>query len=105
MPLLAGIFLRHLQLDGFVGFLEAAEKGRNRLARLKVNRPMLDLDDHVVVELAVEGMEDVIGGARPVGFSVAPVEMVVVDERSIENEAAMRSERSRDGIRRVRRGP
>ena len=41
-------------------------------------------------ELAVEGMEDVVGGARAIGFHVVVVEMVVVDEGAIEDHASMR---------------
>ena len=60
VALLAGVFLRDLQLDGFVGFFEAAEKWRDGLARLEIDRAVLDLDDDVVVELAVERMKIVV---------------------------------------------
>ena len=49
-------------------------------------------------ELAVEGMEDVVGGAGAVGFGVAPVEVVVVDEGAIENDAAVGRERGGQGV-------
>ena len=58
MPLLARIFLCDLQLDGLICFFEAAEKRRGRLAHLEIDRPVFDLDDDVVIELAVERMED-----------------------------------------------
>src|SRR5437762_13329383 len=43
MVLLAGVFLRDLQLDGHVRFFEATEQGRNRFARLEVDRAVVDL--------------------------------------------------------------
>ena len=98
MALLAGVFLRDLQLDRFVGFFEAAEKRRDRFARLKIDRAVLDLDDDVVVELAVERMKIVVGGAGAIVFGIAPVEMMVVDEGAIEDEAAVRFERARDDV-------
>src|SRR5580704_11951282 len=88
--LLACVFLRDLEFDRFIGFLEAAEEWRNRFARLEVDRAVLDLDDDVVIELAVERMEIVVGGFGAVVFRIAPVEMMVVDESAIEDEAAMR---------------
>ena len=54
VPLLAEVLLRDLQLDRLVRLLERAEQRRRRLAHLEVDRPVLDLDDDVVVELAVE---------------------------------------------------
>ena len=54
MPRLADVLLRDLQLDRLVGLLERAEERRRRLADLEIDRPVLDLHDDVVVELAVE---------------------------------------------------
>ena len=54
VPRLADVLLRDLQLDRLVRLLERAEQRRRRLAHLEVDRAVLDLDDHVVVELAVE---------------------------------------------------
>src|SRR5580692_8449809 len=90
MPLLARVFLRDLQLDGRICFLEAAEERRHRLPHLEVNRSMFDLDDHVVVELAVERMEVVVRRACTIVFRISPIEMVVVDKRTIEDDAVMR---------------
>ena len=98
MTRLTGVFLRDLQLDGFVGFFEAAEEWRDRLARLKIDRAVFDLDDDVVVELAVERMKIVVGGARAIVFRIAPVEMMVVDEGAIEDEAAVRFESAGDDV-------
>ena len=98
MTLLAGVFLRDLQLDGFVCFFQPAEQWRYRLARLEIDRAVLDLDDDVVVELAVERMEIVIGGLGAVVLGVAPIEMMVVDKRAIENDSAVRLESARDDV-------
>jgi hypothetical protein len=44
-------------------FSRPANSGDGRLAHLEVDRAVLDLDDDVVVEPAVERMEVVVGGA------------------------------------------
>ncbi len=93
MPLLAGVLLRDLQLHGRAGFLEARKERRHRLARLEVDGAFFDLHDHVRGELAVERMEDVVGGARAVGLGVVAVEVVVVDKGAIKHHAAVRRER------------
>ena len=98
MVLLAGVFLRDLQFNRFVGFFEAAEQRRNRFARLEVNRAMLDLDDDVVFELAVERMKIVVGSLGAVVLGIAPVEMMVVNERAIENDTVMRFECTGDDV-------
>src|SRR5580704_11275408 len=51
---------------------------------------MFDLDDYVVVEFSVERMEVVVRGTRAIVFRIAPVEMVVVDKRTIKDDAVMR---------------
>ena len=51
---LADVLLRDLEFDGLVGFLERAEERRRGLAHLEIDGAVLDLDDDVVVELAVE---------------------------------------------------
>ena len=68
MPLLAEVFLCDLQLDGHGGLFKSAEQRRGRLAHLEINRAVLDLDDDVVVELAVEGVKVVVGGLGAVEF-------------------------------------
>ena len=55
---------------------------------------MLDLDDDVRLEFAVEGMEVVVAGAGAISFHVAPVEMMVVDEAAVEHDAAVRLKRA-----------
>src|SRR5216684_65502 len=98
MVLLAGVFLRDLQFNGFVRFFEAAEQRRNWFARLEVDRTMFDLDDDVVFELAIERMEIVVGGFSAVIFGVAPVEIMIVDESTIKHDAMMRLERAGDDV-------
>ena len=63
MPLLAGVFLSDLQLDGFVSFFQTAEEGRNGLAHLEIDWAMLNLDDDVIGKLAIERMKNVVGRA------------------------------------------
>ena len=94
MALLTRVFLGDLQLDGFVCFFESAEKWRYRFARLKIDGAVLDLDDDVVVELAIERVEIIVSGFGAVVLGIAPVEMMVVDKGAIENDAAMRLELS-----------
>src|SRR5580700_7217686 len=55
---------------------------------------MFDLDDYVVVELAVKRMEVVVGGFGAIILRVAPIEMMVVDKRAIKNDSAMRRKRA-----------
>src|SRR5438132_4199074 len=102
MVLLAGVFLRDLQFDGFVRFFEAAEQRRNRFARLEVDWAMFDLDDDVVFGLAVERMEIVVGSFGAVVFGIAPVEVMIVDESTIKHDAVMRLERACDDVGGVR---
>src|SRR5262245_54311669 len=78
--LLAGVFLCDLKLNGFVCFLQSAEQGGSGFAGLKVDGAVLDLNDDVVVELAVERMKNVVSGFGPIVFKIAPIEMMVVDE-------------------------
>ena len=98
VPGLAEIFLGDLQLDGLVGLLQRAEKRRGRLAHLEIDGAVLDLHDHVVVELAVEVVEVVVGGAAAIVLRVLPVHVVVVDEAAIEEQAAVRLERARQHV-------
>ena len=92
MALLAEILLRDLQFHGLVGLVQACEERRYRLLSLKVDGAVFDLHDHVRRELAVEGMKDVVGGARAIGFQVVVVEVIVVDKGAIEHDAAVRSQ-------------
>ena len=93
MPLLAGVLLRHLQLDRQPGLRHRGDHRGDRLARLEVHRAVLDLQDHVVVEPAVERREVVVRRPGAVGGPVAPVLVVVVDERAPVHDAAERRQR------------
>src|SRR5215472_14028316 len=90
MLLLAGVFLCDLEFDRFVAAAQSGKQRRRRFAHLKINRSVLDLDDGVVIELAIKRMKIVVGGLGAVVFQIAPVEMVVIDEGAIENDASMR---------------
>src|SRR6266478_3834399 len=72
VPRLAKIFLSNLQLDRLVCFFKSAEEWRGGLADLEVDRAVLDLDHDVVVELAVQVLEVVIGGSRAIVLGIAP---------------------------------
>ncbi len=98
VALLAGVLLRDLEFHGLAGLSESAEEGRDGLARLEVDGAFLGLDDDVGRELAIEGMEDVVGGAGAVGLGVAPVGVMVVDEGAVEDDAAVGSERGGEGV-------
>jgi hypothetical protein len=50
---LAHILLRDLKLDGFTGFVECGEQWRRGFADLEIDGAVFDLDDDVLVELAV----------------------------------------------------
>jgi hypothetical protein len=89
VPLLAGVFLRDLQLDADVRVFQAAKQWRHRFAHLKVDRTILDLYDYIFIKFAVQGMKDIVGGFGPVVFQVRPIEMVVVDEGAVEDDSAM----------------
>ena len=93
MLLLPGVLLRHLQLDRQPGLRHRGDHRGDRLARLEVHRPVLDLQDDVVVEPAVQRREVVVRRPRAVGGPVAPVLVVVVDERAPEHRAAERRQR------------
>ena len=84
MTLLAGIFLRHLQLDHSVGFLQAAQQRRYRFARLKIDRPVLDLDNDVVVEFPVERVKNVVRGSRAIRSCITPIQMMVVNKGTVK---------------------
>ena len=73
MVLLAGVFLRNLEFDGFVRFFETAEKRRNGFPRLEIDWAVFDLNDDVVFELAVERMEIVVGGLGAIVFGLGGV--------------------------------
>src|SRR5882724_11506920 len=101
MPRLAKILLCDLQLDRLVGFFQRGEQWRRRLANLEIDGTIFDLNDDVGVELTVERMKVVVSGARTVVFRIAPVHVMVVDESAIEQQSAVRLERTGNHIRSV----
>ena len=82
-------------------FCKRPEQRRSRLAHLKIDGTVLDLDHDVVVELAVERAEIVVGGASAIVLQIAPIHLVVVDEAAIEDQSAVRLQRARDHVGRV----
>ncbi len=65
---------------------------------MKIDGAVLDLDDDVGIELAVERLEIVVSGAGAVVLQVAPIHVVVVDEAAIKEQAAVRSQRAGDDV-------
>src|SRR5689334_19154414 len=63
---------------------------------------MLDLNDDVVIKLAVQWMENVVRGARTIRFCITPVQMMVVNKLAIKQTPAVRRERPRNCVRRIR---
>jgi hypothetical protein len=105
MPLLPGVFLSDVKLHCHIGKLKPGKEGRDRFADLKVNGPMFGLNDDVVVELAIEGMENIVRSFRAVTLRILQVEVMVVYKRPIENDAAVGFERAGNHIGGVRGRP
>ena len=104
MTLLAGVLLSDLEFNGLVGVWKSSHEERaHGLAHLKVDGTVLDLHDDVRVKFTVERVEVVVACAGAVGFQVVPIEMIVVDEAAIEDDAAMRPQRARYNVRGVGR--
>ena len=74
-------------------FRRPAKSGETGSSRLEVDGAVFDLHDDIRRELAVERMKDVVGGAGAIGLEVVVVEVIVVDESAVENDAAVRRER------------
>src|SRR3954462_15361466 len=68
MLLLSGVFLSDLQFDGFVGVVESGKQWGYGLANLKIDWAIFDLNDYVVVELAVERVKVVVSRFGAVVF-------------------------------------
>src|SRR5260370_23500256 len=105
MSLLASVLLSDLQLHRHVGMSQTAKQRRNWFANLKVNRPVFDLNDDVVLDLAIERLEYVVCSSRAVALGILPIKVMVVDERPVENNAAVGFERACDSVGGVRRRP
>src|SRR5262249_55760088 len=101
---LTKVFLRDLQLDCFTRLVQCSEERRCRLAYLKIDRAVLNLNDDVVIELPVEVLEIVVRGTGAIVFRIFPIHVVVVHEPTIEDHTPVRLERSRYHIRSVRMG-
>ncbi|MNC46888.1 hypothetical protein D3C75_959210 [compost metagenome] len=80
MPLLPGIFLGNLHLQHLVGGLKSPEQRGNRLPYLEIHGTVLDLQNHIVMKSAVQGLEVIVAGPRPVCFAVPPILLAVVYE-------------------------
>src|SRR5580704_12123362 len=98
LTLLSRVFLRDLQLDGFVGAVQAGKERRRRFTHLEIDWAILDLNDDVVVERAVKRMEVIVGSLGAIIFQIVPIEVMVVHERAIKHDAAMRLESASNHI-------
>ena len=98
MPLLPGVFLRDLQLDGLIRMRHGSEQRRRWLAHLKINGAVLDLNHYVIFELSIQRMEVVVSGAGAICLDVTPIQMMVVNECPIHQHAVMRRERAGDDV-------
>src|SRR5207253_6365249 len=87
------------ELDRLACLVQCAKQRRRGLANLKVYRTVLDLNDDVVIELAVEFVKVVVGGSSAIILRIFPVHVVVVHEAAIEDHAAVRLERASEHIR------
>ena len=91
----------HLQFEHVIRFLESSKQRMDRFPHQEVHRTVLDLQYHVVVKMAVEGHEIVVGGIGPVGGPVAPVLPAVVNETAPDDQAAVRLESGSQHVRTV----
>src|SRR5579871_2945955 len=105
MILLSGVFLRDLKLDRFVCFFKATQQRRDRFARLKIDWTVLDLNNDVLFELSIERMEIIVGGFGAIVARVAPIEMMVVDEGAVKDDAVVRLQGASNDVGGVDRCP
>ncbi len=104
MPLLAGIFLRDLQFDRFVGLASCPKQWRRRLAHLKINGPVFDLERRCL-RIPVQRVKVIVGGSGAVVLGIAPVDMMVVNKTAIHYHSVMRLQGARNYVGRVGGGP
>ena len=96
---LAEVLLRDLQLRHQRRLRHRAEQRMERLARLEVERAVLDLDEDVRAELSVERDELRVGALDAIGIDVR-----VVDEGAPHDDAAVGRERVGEDVGAVRMG-
>ena len=92
------VLLGDLEFHHHLRVAEPAEEGAEGLARLEVDGAVLDLDDHVVGEFAVQRQEFFYGLVGPVGAGGA------VDEGAPHHDAAIGSEGFTEHVGAVRVG-
>src|SRR5216683_3771048 len=90
-----------VQVDRLVRFLKPAEERRNWFARLEVDGAIFNLNDDVIRKFAVEWMKNVVGSFGPIIRGIAPIKMVVIDKRPVENDPAVRCKGVRDRVGRL----
>lgn len=77
MSLLTEILLGDFELNRRVSMEQVCKQRRCRLPDLEVDWSVLDLHNHVVVELAIQRLEEIDRGICPIGSPVTLVELVV----------------------------
>src|ERR1700712_3563460 len=63
VTLLASVLLRDLQLDCLTCMLQCSKEGRDRLAHLKVDGSVLNLNHHIWFEGSIERVEVIVSSA------------------------------------------
>src|SRR5689334_12653626 len=94
VPLLSGVFLSDLQFDSLISLCQSAKERGHRFASLEIDGTILDLDDDVVVELSIQRVKNIVGCPSAVILGIAPIKMMVVNERTIKKNPSMRFQRS-----------
>ena len=87
VSLLSCVFLRNLNLQHLIGFGKASKKRMHRLPYLKIHRPVLNLQDHIIQKGSVKSDEIVISGSGPVCLPVAPVLSTVIYKASPNDQS------------------
>ena len=77
MALLAQVLLRYLQFDGHVTLRDVGKERMCRLADLKVDGSIFDLDNDIVVKLTIERFEELHARIGTISFPVGLIQLVV----------------------------
>ena len=89
IDLLSSILLRELNFKCRVCILHAQKQRRDRLPDLEIEGAVLDLEDHIIHEIPVQRLIDLVRSARTVGFHVPPVLQAVVHESPPDDDPAI----------------
>ncbi|MNC31270.1 hypothetical protein D3C75_795850 [compost metagenome] len=98
MPLLTSILLGYLKLDYLIGALHRSEQWRHWLPNLEIHRSVLDLQEYIIPELAIQRLKVIISRPRTIRRAVPPVLHAVIDKAAPNDKSAMRFKRIRQHI-------